>query len=389
MNSTNNNDEAGEHKFEAGKWAVIQSMVKQIRNGTPVYRVQLPIFLQEPRSLLERYADFCTHLDCMLRLTSYQEPELRFLDVLKFYLSGWYIRTKEIRNPFNPILGEVFNCSYEHGDSTTQYVSEQISHHPPSSAFYIFNEVKGMYMSGYIKPVFHFRGNSLDAEMQGKMIGRNVIHKEDYEITFPHIIVKGILLGALGITFSGPARVSCPQSGLYCDVDFKTKGMLRGKNNYLVAEVRHPSSKKPLYTIEGRWDQVLYITNHRTKTQQVFFDCANTPISRPTVAPLEQQAENESRKVWQHVIRNLYANNESEALGEKTKVEEQQRALDRERTAANATWTPNLFVRVSDDLYIHKAMYQLISAPRATATPLSLSKGVATPTLPAFGVPAN
>ena len=50
-----------------GKWAIIQSMIKQVRNGTPIYRVHLPIFLQEPRSLLERYADFCSHMDIFTR----------------------------------------------------------------------------------------------------------------------------------------------------------------------------------------------------------------------------------------------------------------------------------------------------------------------------------
>lgn len=49
------------------KLAIIQSMIKQIRNGTPIYRVQLPIFLQEPRSLLERYGDFCSHMDIFNR----------------------------------------------------------------------------------------------------------------------------------------------------------------------------------------------------------------------------------------------------------------------------------------------------------------------------------
>jgi hypothetical protein len=60
------------NKVESGKWAVIQSIIKQVRNGTPIYRVQLPIFLQEPRSLLERYSDFCTHMDIFTRYHPYQ-----------------------------------------------------------------------------------------------------------------------------------------------------------------------------------------------------------------------------------------------------------------------------------------------------------------------------
>lgn len=57
----------GKKDGKDGKWAIMQSMIKQISNGTPIYRVSLPIFLQEPRSLLERYADFCSHMDIFTR----------------------------------------------------------------------------------------------------------------------------------------------------------------------------------------------------------------------------------------------------------------------------------------------------------------------------------
>lgn len=81
-----------------------------------------------------------------------------------FYFFYWVLNLfKELRNPFNPILGEVFKCSYEHPDSTTKYIAEQISHHPPSSAFCVINEDKGMYLTAYIRPSFKFKGNSLES----------------------------------------------------------------------------------------------------------------------------------------------------------------------------------------------------------------------------------
>ena len=64
--------ESGDNpSHDGGKLAVIQSMIKQVRNGTPIYRVQLPIFLQEPRSLLERYGDFCSHVDFINRYAKF------------------------------------------------------------------------------------------------------------------------------------------------------------------------------------------------------------------------------------------------------------------------------------------------------------------------------
>lgn len=59
--------DAASSSADTGRMAIIQSMVRQIRNGTPIYRVQLPIFLQEPRSLLERFTDFCSHANLIPR----------------------------------------------------------------------------------------------------------------------------------------------------------------------------------------------------------------------------------------------------------------------------------------------------------------------------------
>jgi len=340
---------------------VVQSMIKQVRNGTPIYRVQLPIFLQEPRSLLERYGDFCSHLDFLTSVAETADPEKRFLAVVKFYLSGWHARPKELRNPFNPILGEIFKCRYEHSDSTTHYVAEQVSHHPPSTAFAIVNEEKGMYLTAYIRPSFSFKGNSLDTSLKGRLMGHSKRHKEDYEITFPHFIVKGLVFGALSLTLSGSARLSCPQSGYTAELDFKSKGLFTGKSNYVCAQIKHKKSKKPLYTIEGRWDDVLTITDSRGKSE-VFFDANAAPKSQMVVNPVSEQEMNESRRVWQKVIHNIINDNELEALQEKTVVEERQRTMERERKEKQVGWTPKLFCRVSDDFYVHKSMVQLSSA---------------------------
>lgn len=344
-----------ETRFADGKLLVIQSMVKQIRNGTPIYRLQLPIFLLEPRSLLERYSDFCNHLDFILRVPAMEDPLDRFLGVVRFYLSGWYTRPKDIRNPFNPVIGEVFRCQYDHGDCTTHYIAEQISHHPPSTAFCIVNEAKGMCLNAYIRPNIRFRGNSLDISLQGKLVGQLKSRQEDYEVSFPHILVRGVLIGSLQITLSGPARLSCPKSGYYADFDFKTKGILKGKHNYVVAQVKHISNhKKVLRTIEGRWDGMMTISDGNRA--EVFLDVNSAPLSRAIVPPLEAQAENESRRVWEHVVKNILANNEEDALLEKTKVEEYQRAIERERKEDGIEWSPKLFSRQEDDYYVHKSL---------------------------------
>lgn len=57
------------------------------------------------------------------------DPFTRMKLVAKFYLSGFYKKPKGLKKPYNPILGEVFRCYWQHMDSDnrTFYVSEQVS----------------------------------------------------------------------------------------------------------------------------------------------------------------------------------------------------------------------------------------------------------------------
>ena len=65
-----------------------------------------------------------------------------------------------LKKPYNPILGETFRCYWKHpkSNSRTFYIAEQISHHPPVSAFYVTNRQDGFCISGCILAKSKFYG---------------------------------------------------------------------------------------------------------------------------------------------------------------------------------------------------------------------------------------
>eukprot|EP01114_Cavostelium_apophysatum_P002536 TRINITY_DN1225_c0_g1_i2.p1 TRINITY_DN1225_c0_g1~~TRINITY_DN1225_c0_g1_i2.p1 ORF type:complete len:119 (-),score=11.06 TRINITY_DN1225_c0_g1_i2:58-414(-) len=75
--------------------SIIWAIIKQIKVGTEVKHLQLPIFVLEERSLLEKLTDSFAHPDLILGLSTIQDPEERFLGVVKFFLSGWHNRERE------------------------------------------------------------------------------------------------------------------------------------------------------------------------------------------------------------------------------------------------------------------------------------------------------
>jgi hypothetical protein len=57
---------------------------------------------------LQKLVFFCS-------ITDYETPRDRFIQVVKWYLSAFHAGRKSpvAKKPYNPILGEVFQCSYE------------------------------------------------------------------------------------------------------------------------------------------------------------------------------------------------------------------------------------------------------------------------------------
>lgn len=74
------------------------------------------------------------------------------------------------------------------------YISEQVSHHPPSSAYYYAIPEHGIFVSGEAHPKAKFLGNSAATIMKGySRITFSELQNETYEITNPNVYARGIL----------------------------------------------------------------------------------------------------------------------------------------------------------------------------------------------------
>ncbi|KAN0048018.1 hypothetical protein ACTA71_002409 [Dictyostelium dimigraforme] len=334
-----NNDCDGEDKKKNS------SFLKQFASKQPFYKMSLPISYSEPRSFLEKLTDQGSYLDIFLKVKNIGNEEDRFLEILKFYLSGW-IQQKIAKSPFNPVIGETYQCKWVHKDgSTTEYIAEQISHHPPSSSFCMYNQQNGVIFHSYLSPTSKFWGNSLENSMEGKLVYEIPSLEEEYIVEAPKIVVKGVLVGSLSTETIGSTNLICKKTGYTAEIEFKGKGLFKNKHSLLV-KVKHPSSKKALYTLEGKFDGTVSITSTKSGKTTTFFDI-NSETIQPTTLPVQELEDNNSRVVWKHVIENLLNNNEDEASKQKTLVEENQRTLA--KTREGKPWIPKNFIKADEN----------------------------------------
>ena len=115
-------------------------IIKSLVPGQDLTRTVIPPWFLEPRSLLERWSDVLMHPELLAGVATLATPLERLAAVTRWFLSGFHYKTTGVKKPFNPIIGETFACVWPHADgSRTQFVSEQVSHHPPVSAIHFSN----------------------------------------------------------------------------------------------------------------------------------------------------------------------------------------------------------------------------------------------------------
>lgn len=221
---------------------------------------------------------------------------------------------------YNPVLGETFRCRYKYKDGTQGfYIAEQVSHHPPISAFYYVSPENKIEVFGELKPKSRFLGNSVMNEMSGANHIVLLDRPEDgtYDITMPNQYARGILFGKMVLELGDIAKVSNANLGISCDVDFKTKGFFSGSYNTIAGKIK--TDKGEIGEISGKWSDQMYIQRgkvrltssnrseqscadscpmiRRTQGQKELFFDANTAVAVPKeVIPEEEQPDTESRK---------------------------------------------------------------------------------------------
>uniref|UniRef100_A0A8C5GCQ1 Oxysterol-binding protein n=1 Tax=Gouania willdenowi TaxID=441366 RepID=A0A8C5GCQ1_GOUWI len=325
---------------------LIWTLLKQLRPGMDLSKVVLPTFILEPRSFLDKLSDYYYHADFLSQAALEESPYERIKHVVRWYLSGFYKKPKGLKKPYNPILGETFRCCWLHPqtDSCTFYVAEQVSHHPPISAFYVCNRKDGFSISGSILAKSKFYGNSLSAILDGKARLLFLSRDEEYIITMPYAHCKGILYGTMTLELGGKITIECEKTKYLTELEFKLKPFLGGSSSVNQISGKIFVGEELLATVDGHWDSEVFIQEKRSSHQETLWnpstDIRSARLKRQVVQS-EHQGEFESERLWQHVTSAIMDRDQVRATQEKFVLEEAQRKEAKER--GDKAWVPRLF----------------------------------------------
>lgn len=311
--------------------AVIFDIVKNfgLKKGGSLTSVACPAPLLKRFSLLEMYSFLSQPKKYLFGLNE-QTPLERIINISKWWIENQMILPQtgvQDVKPFNPILGEQFHCTYEHEDSVSTFIAEQISHHPPISAMYLENKKEGFVLEQTHEPRSTFWGNSAYSTVEGTNVLRLLKLGEVYSITNPDINLKSLIIGSSYLTNEGKTTIICEQTGYMAEFEYKKKYAISG---FIGKKESNSSNVTVLYTIEGKVTETINIRKKNGKTDgpaELFLNAKTMVVTPRTIEPVYKQKKNESRRVWHGVTYGLYNRKFEEALEYKNKIEDFQRKL--------------------------------------------------------------
>ncbi|KAI8888672.1 Oxysterol-binding protein [Backusella circina FSU 941] len=308
-----------------------------------------PAFFLNGLSLLEYGCYWGDHPSCFASVAKSEDPKERMIAVTRWFVSTlWGSYASRCTNgltekkPYNPILGEQFYCHL----GNIKCICEQVSHHPPVSAFYLEDEEHGISLNGHCGQKSKFKGTSIKVEQVGRAILYLKKYDEQYVIDYPDLLIRGVLTGACYLELSGTCTISC-SNNTKATIEFIPKPWFGGDYNLIKGSLFMNSDQYA--TLSGKWSgQSFYTVSDSTK--KLLFDADTEPMAKRVTAPVKEQKENESHRIWGKVTEALKEKNYQLANIEKSKIEEWQRRIRKEREQDSSKgFTPVLFTFESDN----------------------------------------
>lgn len=364
-------------------WHILKQSI-----GKELSRITMPVVFNEPLSFIQRLCEYMDYTNLLQQASSKQDSINRLEMVSTFAIAALASQYERLGKPFNPLLGETYE--YKRSDLGFHWVSEQVSHHPPISAFCAIgtHPEHPFEFRGSCDPKIRFGGRKVEIEPKGHVYLDLKKHSESYHWTNPPLSVNNIIVGKLWMEQHGTItihKINCKEK---CDVTFKSYSWLKNNSlNKIEATIYNEKGEKTRVLV-GDWTKFIYsmdIPTYKTYQQKTSKKQSETlsmidalellstesnckllwkVIERPKcseqmycmtkLAMQLNQSEVDGYQIpqtdsrYRPDIRKLENADIDAAAEEKNRLETKQRNAKKIRTKSKTEWTPRWFVKTKN-----------------------------------------
>eukprot|EP01137_Pigoraptor_chileana_P004457 Opistho-2@46124 len=348
-------------------WTVMKNSI-----GKDLSKIAMPIQFNEPISFLQRLCEdyeYTSALDEAANVDKNASSALRTAFVAAFALTSYSTTDGRVGKPFNPLLGETYECVRE--DMGWRYIAEQVSHHPPITSAHCESRSWACWQE--YRLCSKFRGQYLKVMPEGCQFVRIKATGELLSWRKPTTTIHNIILGKLWIDHEGDIVVTNHTTGdiatIHCHPWSKV-----GKTYREITGHVHDAEGNEVLELTGGWETsveakpvgdsdvaapvTLWTCNPRIPeaAKQYGFTkfAAQLNEMEAGVCPTDSRLRPDQRLMEEGKI--------DEGAKEKTRLEEKQRSVRKAREAVGRPYTPRWFTKKGkpdndDVIHVYKGGY--------------------------------
>ncbi|XP_055955417.1 oxysterol-binding protein-related protein 1 isoform X2 [Patella vulgata] len=232
-------------------WSILKQCI-----GKELSKITMPVVFNEPLSFLQRLTEYMEYSYLLDRASQTSDPIERLQYVSAFAVSAISSNWERLGKPFNPLLGETYELDRQ--ELGFRLISEQVSHHPPISAFHIESPLYKFH--GQIYPKLKFWGKSVDINPKGFVTLELTKFNEVYTWQNVNCCVHNIIVGKLWVEHYGTMEIINHRTKHRAVLNFKQGGWF-GKELHKVEGYIYDPDKIKLKAIWGNWLMGLFSVN--------------------------------------------------------------------------------------------------------------------------------
>ncbi|XP_013167401.1 PREDICTED: oxysterol-binding protein 1 [Papilio xuthus] len=231
-------------------WSIMKNCI-----GKDLSKIPIPVNFSEPLSMLQRLTEDYEYSSILDQAATFSDPAHQLAYVAAFTVSSFATTSNRTNKPFNPLLGETYECD-RMSDLGWRCISEQVSHHPPMVAQFC-EGAAGWQCWQEFTMTTKFRGKYLQVIPLGGASAMFLNSGNKYTWRKVTTTVHNIIVGKLWMDHHGDMDIAGEAgaaAGYVAHLKYHAYGYFSKDTQRKVTGVIKDPQGVPRYVLQGHWD---------------------------------------------------------------------------------------------------------------------------------------
>ncbi|XP_045172406.2 oxysterol-binding protein 1-like isoform X2 [Mercenaria mercenaria] len=232
--------------YSLNLWGIMKNCI-----GKELSKIPMPVNFSEPLSMLQRITEDFEYSSLLDEAAECEDSTEQLAYVTVFTISSFSTTINRTTKPFNPLLGETYECD-RMDDLGWRSIAEQVSHHPPTTC--VHTEGKKWTLWQEFTMGSKFRGAYLNIVPTG--IAHLVFEKSGNHYTWRKVTttVHNIIVGKLWVDHHGEMDIKNHKTGDNCHLKYYPYSYFSRDKPRKVTGVVTDANDAAKWVITGTWD---------------------------------------------------------------------------------------------------------------------------------------